>query len=120
MNERIKEVRKHYKLSQVEFGNRIKITQGAIASYESGARKPLDAVVHAICKEFVINEQWLRTGEGEMSLPDSREEEIAKFVKNVFLEENDFRRRFITVLTQLSENEWNVIEDMAKKIQEQE
>ena len=55
-----------------------------------------------------------------MFLPDSREEEIAKFVKNVFLEENDFRRRFITVLTQLSENEWNVIEDMAKKIQEQE
>lgn len=116
MNDRIKAIRKHYKLTQTEFGERIKVTQGGIASYESGARTPLDAIVDAICKQYRVNEEWLRTGRGEMLIADSREEEISKFFSSVMSEESDFRRRFIAALAKLDEREWELIENMAHKI----
>ena len=66
MNERIKELRKILELNQTDFGNRIGIKQGSVAAYESGARTPIDAVIISICREFGVNEEWLRSGEGEM------------------------------------------------------
>lgn len=65
MNERIKQIRKHFDLNQTDFGNKIGVKQGSVAAYESGSRIPLDSVVLSICREFNVNEHWLRTGEGE-------------------------------------------------------
>lgn len=65
MNERIKEIRKYFGLNQTEFGCKIGVKQGSVAAYESGARIPLDSVILSICREFNVNETWLRTGEGE-------------------------------------------------------
>lgn len=65
MNERIKKLRKVLELNQTDFGNKIGIRQGSVAAYESGARTPIDAVIVSICREFNVNEDWLRTGDGE-------------------------------------------------------
>lgn len=70
MGERIKELRKALGLNQTDFGNRIGLKQGSIAGYEIGARTPLDTVVTSICREFNVNEVWLRTGEGDMFVED--------------------------------------------------
>ena len=72
MNERIKELRKALGLNQTEFGERIGIKQGSVAGYESGIRTPLDSVILSMCREFNVNEEWLRTGEGEMFRPISQ------------------------------------------------
>jgi transcriptional regulator with XRE-family HTH domain len=66
MKERLKQLRKVLKLTQQEFADRISVTRSAIASYETGANQPIDVVVSAICREYNVNEQWLKTGEGEM------------------------------------------------------
>ncbi len=66
LNKRIKKIRKALELTQQTFANRIGSTQNIIASYESGRRNPSNAVINNICKEFNINEEWLRTGKGEM------------------------------------------------------
>lgn len=66
MNSRIKELRKKLGLSQTEFGARLGIKQTTVAGYETGGRTPIDAVISLICREFHVNEEWLRTGEGEM------------------------------------------------------
>ena len=66
MNERIKKLRRALDLTQKEFANRIGIKQNTIATYEIGRSEPIDAVVSLICREFNVNETWLRTGEGEM------------------------------------------------------
>lgn len=66
MQDRIKQLRKSLRLNQTEFGERIGVKQGSVAGYEKGARVPLDAVINSICREFNVNEDWLRTGEGEM------------------------------------------------------
>lgn len=66
MNERMKELRKALGLTQQEFADKIGIVRGNIATYETGKSKPGDAVVSLICREFSVNEDWLRTGNGEM------------------------------------------------------
>lgn len=66
MNMRIKKLRKALGLTQQEFADKIGIVRGNIATYETGKSKPGDAVVSLICREFSVNEEWLRTGNGEM------------------------------------------------------
>lgn len=71
VNERVKELRQALKLNQVDFGARIGLTGPAISRYESGTNGVSDSIILLICKEFGASEHWLRTGEGEMFLPQS-------------------------------------------------
>lgn len=66
MNERIKKIRNTIGLSQQKFADRLGIARGNIAAYEVGKNAPSDAVIALICKEFDVNEKWLRLGQGEM------------------------------------------------------
>lgn len=62
MNERIKEIRKDHKLTQTEFGAKIGLKGNTITTYETGLRNPSDAIIYSICREFNVNEDWLRYG----------------------------------------------------------
>lgn len=66
INERVKMARKALNLTQIEFGDKVGISQGHLTSIESGKRTVTDKSVIAICATFGINEEWLRTGTGEM------------------------------------------------------
>jgi transcriptional regulator with XRE-family HTH domain len=66
MKERIREVREHFGLSMEKFGARIGIGKTSISLLESGKNNPSVQTVALICREFGVNEHWLRTGEGEM------------------------------------------------------
>ena len=117
MNDRIKEVRTVLGLSQQEFADRIDIKRGAVANYEVGRNEPIDAIISLICREFHVDEHWLRTGEGEMFVQISRDKEIMRFVGDVMQgEEDNFRRRFLMALARLPEERWADIEDFARKI----
>lgn len=83
MNERIKELRKALDLTQQEFADKLNIKRGAIANYEIGRNTPIDAVISLICREFNVNETWLRTGKGEMFCKLSADEEIGYIVGGV-------------------------------------
>ena len=74
MKNRLKQLRKALDLTQTEFAERIGTVQNTITGYESGRRKPSGPVISAICKEFNVNEEWLRTGSGEMFAPDPGDE----------------------------------------------
>lgn len=75
MERRIKEIRKSRgDTSQEVFGKRIGLTGATISRLESGDRQPTEAIILSICREFHINEHWLRTGEGEMRLEESLED----------------------------------------------
>ena len=65
MNERLKLLRKTLKLNQVDFGSRLSLTGSAISRYESGVNAMADNIVLLICREFNVNEDWLRNGNGE-------------------------------------------------------
>ena len=116
MKERIRQLRKELGLNQTEFGDRIGIKQGSIAGYESGARTPMDSVILSICREFNVNEKWIRYGTGEMFRPMTRHEQISRFAGSLMKEEDEsFKVRLFEVLAQLDESEWEVLEAIAKK-----
>ena len=120
MNERIKMIRILNNLTQQEFADRLKINRSNIANYENGNRVPVDAMVTLLCREFSINEHWLRTGEGEMTRPVNRDAEIAAFMGDVMRgEDADFRRRLVAVLAKLDTAEWALLEKMALKLAEE-
>lgn len=119
MNHRIRELRKTLGLTQTEFGKQLGIKQTTVAGYETGGRTPMDAVISLICRQFQVNETWLRTGKGEMFSNRTREEEIACFVEAVLSEESDsFKKRFVGLLAKLDESDWKVLERMALQLAE--
>lgn len=78
MKDRIRQLRKELGLNQTEFGERIGVKQTTIAGYETGAKNPMESVVLSICREFNVNENWLRNGTGEMFLEIKESSIIAK------------------------------------------
>ena len=119
MQNRIKEVRKHLKLTQTEFGERIGVKGNTITGYETGLRSPSDAVITSICREFNVSEKWLRTGDGDIFVKMSRDEELTKFFGEVSFGNSDFKRRFISVLSRLDASEWELLEKMALELAEE-
>ncbi len=83
MKERIRQLRKELGLNQTDFGERIGVKQGSVAGYESGARTPIDAVITSICREFDVNEDWLRNGNGEMFKERSPSDEVGYYVEDL-------------------------------------
>lgn len=66
ISDRIRLLRTHLGLSQKEFAERINTGQGAITGYESGARAISDKTIRFISAVYGVNEEWLRTGDGDM------------------------------------------------------
>lgn len=119
IGDRIKELRKALGLTQQEFADKIGIKRNSFANYETGRNTPLDAIIVSICREFNVSESWLRTGEGEMFIPMSRDDQITDFMGNLLKNENDsFKRRFIAALSRLNESEWEVLEKIALDLAE--
>lgn len=114
MNYRIREIRKDNNLTQTEFGERIGVKGNTITGYENGTRIPSDAIILSICREFNVNEDWLRTGQGEKYLRLSRKETVAAYVGKILggkltpLEET-----LIEFMAETSPQEW---EELARII----
>ena len=114
MHERLKQIRKSLNLTQQEFADRLNVSRNTVATYEIGKSNPSDAAVMLICREFKINETWLRNGVGEMFIELTRDEQIASFIGSIQATEKDsFKKRFIAMLSALDESEWEVLEKIA-------
>ena len=121
MNERIKEIRLFFGLTQVEFGRKIGVKQSAVTGYENGNRQPLDTVITSICREFGVNEEWLRTGEGPQFIEITRAEQIQQMVDDIMRDHPEaFRRRFVTALAGLDDHGWIALEKFIDSITDQE
>lgn len=119
MNERIKELRKSLGLTQLEFGEQVGVKANTIGNYEIGLRTPSDAVIRAICREFNVNENWLRTGEGEMFNP--QDEKLAAFIGSLVADDSEpFKRRMVELLADLTPEEWKLLERMAERLTKKE
>lgn len=87
INERIKTLRSTLGMKQVDFANKINRTQAVFSKYESGAIAITDRTIADICREFNVNEQWLRAGEGPMfkqqdNLDNMLTADVAKLVRS--------------------------------------
>ena len=113
INKYVKEIRNNNPngKTQDSFSDFLGIPKQNLASYETGRRKPSDAVIKLICEKCNIREEWLRTGNGEMYIPLSKADLIKK-------DESNFCRRLITAMLKLDESGWKAIEEFANKFLE--
>ena len=114
MKDRIKELRKSLGITQQDFANKLGLKRNTIATYEIGKATPSDRVVSDLCNKYNVNEEWLRTGEGEMFVPLNRTQQIAQLTADLFKGEKDsFKERLLLALAKLDEDEWKVLEKIA-------
>ena len=115
IGERIRQLRRGLDLTQKEFGEKINLKSNSIALIEGG-RNTSDQTIFAICREFSVNEQWLRTGEGDMFLPKSRNEELLAFVEQLAgSDSNDIRLKIATIMARLSSEDWEAVNRIANE-----
>ena len=121
INQRIKEVRKAAGLTLEKFGQRIGITASSCSTIESGKSNPSNQTIVAICREFGVSELWLRTGEGEMFVQRSMNQELGVMINALMSEADEsFRKRFVAALLELPEDACPEIEKFVKKISQGE
>lgn len=120
MHNRIRQVRMNANLSQTEFAERINLSKNFISLVENGGREPSDRTIRDICREFGVNETWLRTGVGDPFLPSVREQEIAALTKTLMSNRPEsFRSRLVTALLKFPPDapEWEALEKIYDSIE---
>ena len=121
--ERVNEVRKRAQLTMDQFGERLGVTKTAISYVVNGKRSLTEQMLKSICREFDVNENWLRTGEGDMPRKLSEEEEIATLVSDVLEEgkENPFYGIILEIIrtyNELSPASQAVLREASQKLVE--
>lgn len=116
MIRRIIEIRKTFGLSQEQFANKLGLSRSFINQFETGKKNISDRTIADICREFNVNEAWLRTGDGEMFRPTRRNDEITAFFGDILSSDPDFRHRFVSVLARMTPGEWAILESKIKEI----
>lgn len=113
MNKRIKELRKALGLIQNDFGARLGITGTAIARLEKGERNLTEQMFLAICREYHVNEEWLRTGFGEM-FTETKQSFVERFSAEVGL--SGYARKILECYLELDEHQRAVMDVFFKSI----
>lgn len=111
IGDRIKQIRKDTGLTQKDFAERLGLFRGSLANYECGRANPIASVVVLICKEFNINEEWLRTGNGEMYKSiDYDDVGIVEWVADVCKDKSmKSQRKLVTLIKMLSNYEADIV-----------
>lgn len=121
---RISQIRKSLKLTQDKFSKRLGLARNTIATYETGVRIPMDSIIISICREFSVNEDWLRTGEGDMFAPIDVDDEYFAAATEISNDNDEFAMAAIIEYWKLDKESkkaiHNYISNVFAKYKEQE
>jgi transcriptional regulator with XRE-family HTH domain len=117
MKDRVKILRKFLSKTQDSFASEIGLTGNFVYMVEKGMKLFSDRTIKDICRIYNVNENWLRTGEGEMFVPLTHNQEIAAFCNKVMSEpDGEFKKRLIRALSNLDDAGWEAIEKLLDEI----
>lgn len=116
--ERVRLIRKEKELTLEKFGDKIGIKKNSLSQIENGVNNLTEQMAKSICREFNVNEEWLRTGEGEMFNELSEAEETAAFLGRIMRKDmdHDVRRKLIHALSRMTDEQLLVMTDMVKNL----
>lgn len=118
MKDRIEYVIKSSNVKKVDFAKRLNLSQAFVSQMCSGVAKPSDRTIQDICREFGVNEVWLRTGEGEPFKERTQEEDIMRFAVRTCKGSDDFIKAYVAMLANLSDDGWKGLQEMYDKLYE--
>ena len=105
INDRINRVVQHSGLTKTAFAQKINVSQQYVSKIVNSGN-PSDRTISDICREFGVDEVWLRTGVGEMFRQRTREEEIMTFAMDTIAGSEEFRKSLVTMLAKLDADDW--------------
>lgn len=115
MNNRIKLLRANLGMNQSDFAQKLSISRSAICKIESGENYPSEQTISLICREFNVNEEWLRNGTGNMFKEVTRSERVTQIV-NALDNGDEFILDVFTTLSKLSPDEWEFLKQIIVKL----
>lgn len=118
MQNRIKSLRKKLNLTQEEFGKRLGMKKNSISQIENGINSLTEQLLVSICREFGVNENWLRTGDGEMFADVPVEDEYFKAATQISKSGDKFAMQAIIEYWKLDDVSKEVLRDYIYKIAE--
>lgn len=118
MKDRIAYVIKSSNIKKVDFAKRLNLSQAFVSQMCSGVAKPSDRTIQDICREFGCNEVWLRTGKGDPFKERTLEETIMRFAVQTNKGSDDFRKAYVAMLANLSDDGWKGLQEMYDKLSE--
>lgn len=122
--ERVRYIRKSNEvhLTLEKFGERLGVKKNAISAIENNRNSLTDQMAKAICREFRVNESWLRNGDGDPFKPFPEEDETATYVSELLEDDNNplygLIVEIVKTYVELSPTSQVVIKDFAKKLRE--
>lgn len=109
MNERIKQIRQYFNISQEEFGRKIGVTRSAISYLESGRSNLTERMLFTICMTFDIRKEWIQTGQGEMFVTRTVSQELAEYMGKLLKEDNPEKEKYALIILKLLVDEWDLL-----------
>lgn len=122
INERVQLVRNTAGLTLRQFAQMLGISAASVSLIETAKNGISNQTIFSICREFGVNETWLRYGEGEMFSPASYEEELGRLVRRLFSQRPEsFQRALVTTLLRFDPDgpEWQVLEQIYHRVAEE-
>ena len=122
ISDRIKQIRKHPQISltQEAFGERIGLKKSSLSLIENGINNVTQQTILSICREFHVNENWLKNGEGDMFIHLTHDEEVAMYVQDMLDDTDDeileLIKNFIVVYQKQDEASKCVLRKLANDI----
>lgn len=114
MKDRIARIVKESGLTKAKFAEKINVSAAFVTMMCSGASSPSDRTIADICREFRVNETWLRTGEGKMRIDSNQRDRLEHFFADVLTTAPDKRSAFIASLDTLPAEFWDMVADWAE------
>lgn len=106
-------LRKELGLNQEKFGERLGVGKTAISKLEKGYNNLTEQMARSICREFNVNEDWLRTGEGDMFINyEDEQTELDYLIGKLASDGDAFKIKFIKFMLRQPDERWDVIEKM--------
>lgn len=118
MNERFRLVRQDKGLSQTDFGKPLGLSRDEVKNIEHGKTTVKELTIPILCREFQVNEVWLRTGEGNMYIPQTKRHQLSDFLGEVMYDDT-LKSRIVSALSNLPTEYWEVLADIATRIAEE-
>lgn len=115
--ERVKAVRNKKEMNMEQFGKRLGVQKSAISKIENGTRGLTNQMFTSICREFGVNEVWLRTGEGgedNMFTKMSDNDRFSLNLGKLSNSENEIARNMLNAIAEADPEKLKIIEDFMK------
>ncbi|HBJ00694.1 MAG TPA: XRE family transcriptional regulator [Lysinibacillus sp.] len=113
---RIKQIRKQEGLNQTEFASKLGSTIGALSRYEIDKVIPNDVFIKHLCRVFHINEDWLRTGNGEMYLALTNDDKFSEMLGELLVSEDDQIKNIIMKTMELDDEDLTIIHQLVDRL----